>query len=190
MQKPSTQLIIINQQKTDNMPKPSTMPFIIDEEKEISITLLKKWNYLESNMKKNGFLKWKINGIETSSCAIAVLMNESTGVLMLTYTTNENKYNYNIEIISKASNLGKGKVFYFVCPFTYKVCRKLHLYNERFIHRSAINNGMYSKQIQTKNWRQMENIYNGVPTKKYLKVIEKINDGSKVSANQIERLLC
>jgi hypothetical protein len=182
------------------MPKPSTMPFIIDKAKEISITSLKKWNYLKPNIKKNGSIKWKINGIETSSCTIAIFMNESRGMLTLIYTSNEIKYNYNIEIISKTSNLGKGKVFSFVCPFTYKVCRKLHLYNGRFIHRSVIIGGMYSKQIQTKNWRQMENIYrtyfdkeeyydilyskhfkkfyNGVPTKKYLKVIEKINDGS------------
>lgn len=193
------------------MPKPITLPFIIDNANTITISALKKWGYFEPNSQKYGSLKWSTNGIKTSSILIIVKMTNTNGVLTLKYNCEEKKYNYDIQVISRTSNLGKGNLFFFICPFTLKVCRKLHLYNEYFIHRSAISGGMYSKQIQTKKWRQIEKVYgnyfdkekyidilyskhfkkyyNGKPTKKYLKMIEKINDANRFSANDIERLI-
>tara|TARA_R110001606_G_scaffold384727_1_gene547796 strand:- start:145 stop:738 length:594 start_codon:yes stop_codon:yes gene_type:complete len=192
------------------MPKPIKQPFIIDTAKTITIADLKRFDYLKPHNQKNGSIKWSENGIETSSCSVNVLINENSGILFLNYKCNGKKYFYEVQIISKVSNLGKGKLFYFICPFTLKVCRKLHLYNGRFIHSSAISNGMYSKQIHTKKWREMERIYgnyfdkdkyydilhskhfkkfyNGKPTKRYLMLMDKINDANTFSANDIERL--
>jgi hypothetical protein len=78
------------------------------------------------------------------------------------------------------------------------------------MHRSAIPSGMYSTQTQTKKWRQLEKVYgayfdsekhfeelhskhfkthyNGKPTKRYLKLLEKINETESFSAEEIERL--
>ena len=193
------------------MPKPITLPYIIDEEKSISIINLKKWQYLIPNTYKTGVVSWNRNGVKTSSLSIAIKMKEDGGVLTLDYKCNEKKYNYNIQIISKISNLGKGYVFYFVCPYTYKVCRNLHLYDGYFVHRTAIRNAMYSTQIESKKYRQIGRIYgsyfkrdkyfetlysknfkcsyNGKPTKKYLQLMKKIRESDRFSANDIERLL-
>jgi len=78
------------------------------------------------------------------------------------------------------------------------------------MHRSALPRGVYSKQIHTKKWRDLEKVYgnyfdveryyeelyskhfkkfyNGKPTKRYLKLLEKINDAERFSASDIERL--
>jgi hypothetical protein len=141
------------------MPKPMTMPYIIDEAKDISIINLRKWKYLKPYTYKTGIVSWSRNGIKTSTMNIIVQMQKDRGVLTLDYKCNGTKYNYNIQIISKPSNLGKGNVFYFICPFTFKTCRKLNLYSEHFIHRSAIKDGMYSKQIESKKYRQIDRVY-------------------------------
>lgn len=79
------------------------------------------------------------------------------------------------------------------------------------MHRSALPNGMYSKQIESKKWRQLEKIYgsyfdleklydelynkhfkkfyNGKPTKRYLKLMHKIKQAEKFSHKDIERLM-
>ncbi|UAM98752.1 hypothetical protein K8354_02700 [Polaribacter litorisediminis] len=187
------------------------MAYIIDEAKDISIINLRKWKYLKPYTYKTGTVSWNRNGMKTSTMSIIVQMQKDKGVLILDYKCNGTKYNYNIQIISKPSNLGKGNVFYFICPFTFKTCRKLNLYNERFIHRSAIKDGMYSKQIESKKYRHIDRVYgsyfksakyfeilysknfkrsyDGKPTKKYLKLMAKINEGKSFSAEDIESLL-
>ena len=139
------------------------------------------------------------------------MFNENKQYLNLNYNCDETNYNYNIQLVSIPSNLGKGKVWYFLCPYTQKRCRKLHLIDEIFIHRSAMPSGIYSKQIHTKKWRYLEKVYgnyfnkekyykqlyskhfrkfyNGKPTKRYLKLMEKINDAKRFSASDIEQLL-
>ncbi|RVU90328.1 hypothetical protein EH230_05095 [Flavobacterium columnare] len=78
------------------------------------------------------------------------------------------------------------------------------------MHRSVIPSGMYSSQIQTKKWKQLEKVYgayfdrekyfeelhskhfkthyNGKPTKRYLKLLEKINQVENISLEDIENL--
>ena len=50
---------------------------------------------------------------------------------------------------------------------TRKRCRKLHLINERFMHRSNLPSGMYESQTQSKSWRQMKSVYG-----RYLNLID------------------
>ena len=63
------------------------------------------------------------------------------------------------QLTSIPSNLGKGVVWYFICPFTWKRCRKLYLLDERFMHRSALPSEMYECQTQSKKWRGIDKIY-------------------------------
>ena len=113
-------------------------------------------------------------------------------------------------MVSIKSNLGKGKIWYFRCPFTGKRCRKLHLIDERFMHRSALPSGMYSSQTHSKKWRLMEKVYgcyfdvdryyeqlyskhfkthyNGKPTKRYLKLMRQINKAERYTVSEIENL--
>lgn len=192
------------------MPKNSTFPFLFDEEKSISISNLNKWNYLKMNSQKSGTLIWSRNNIETGKISIEVYIYGNSSFVTLNYKCNGTDYNYQVPLITLPSNLGVGYVWYFVCPFTNKRCRKLHLIDERFMHRSAIPSGMYSTQTQTKKWRQLEKVYgsyfdsekyfeelhskhfkthyNGKPTKRYLKLLEKINETENFSAEEIEKL--
>lgn len=193
------------------MPKFSTFPFLFDEEKSISISNLRKWGYLKMNSSKNGTIRWSRNGIETSTLTIQTLITQNSSYILLDYKCNDTSYNYKIPLFPLSSNLGIGNVWYFVCPFTNKRCRIIHLINERFMHRSALPSGMYSNQTHSKKWREMEKVYGsyfdsdkyyeeiyskhfkthykGKPTKRYLKLLLKINEANRFSASDIESLL-
>lgn len=192
------------------MPKPHTFPYIIDEAKSISISDLRKWKYLTPTSWKTGVITWSTNGMKTSSIRIAVIFEEKTKELHLTYSSQGKEYNYKIPLVSIPSNLRKGRIWFFRCPFTGVRCRKLHLIDGRFMHRSVLSHGMYSKQIHSKKWRNLEKtygnyfdldkhykelnskhftkFYKGKPTKKYAKLKAKIEDAERFSAYDIERL--
>jgi hypothetical protein len=192
------------------MPKYSTSPYLFDEEKNISISKLKEWGYLKEYTQRNTTISWSRNGIETSSISIRIVMNDLENTLTVNYNCNGNSYYYKIQLVSILSNLGKGNVWYFLCPFTNKRCRKLHLINEKFIHRSALPSGMYSKQTQSKKWRLLERVYgsyfnsekvyaelhskyfkthyNGKPTKRYLKLMKCLRTAENISNSEIEKL--
>jgi hypothetical protein len=118
---------------------------------------------------------------------------------------------YRVQLISKLSNLGKGYVWYFVCPKTNKRCRKLYLADTYFYHRLAFNGCMYEKQTQSKksryfdktlgayfksddlyselNKKHLKKNYAGKPTKKYLKLTRQIQKAESISYQEIERAM-
>ena len=192
------------------MPRLSTLPTLFDEVKSISISDLNKWNYLKEGSCKSGTVTWSRNGIKTSSISISVSINKNSGNLFISYTCDNKPYNYNVNIVPFPSNLGKGNIWYFICPFTNRRCKKLHFISERFMHRSALPSGMYSKQTHSKKWRFLEKhygayfdseknyqelyskyftkYYRGRPTKRYKKLMEKINAYEQISHKDIEKL--
>lgn len=102
------------------MPKPHTFPLIFDQIKNIDISLLRKWSYLNHCYFKSGTITWSTNGIETSNISIATKMNTIKKVLILSYNCNGKSYKYEVPLVSLPSNLGNGIVWYFKCPFTNK----------------------------------------------------------------------
>lgn len=190
------------------MPKQQTFPYLFDELKNISISKLNEWNYLKENNHRSSTISWSTNGVETSS--IGAVMNTFDYTLTIDYKCNGISYNYKIQLVSILSNLGKGKVWYFICPFTNKRCRKLHLINGKFTHRSALPSGMYSKQTQSKKWRLLESVYGsyfnsdkvyeqlysknfkryykGKPTKRYLKLLQQVKEAESLTLKDIENL--
>ena len=141
------------------MARYSTYPYLFDEEKYISTTKLLKWGYLKDYIFKRGTITWSSNGIKTSSLGINIKIDDYESYIKVNYKCNETDYNYKIQLVSIPSNLGKGIIYYFICPYTGKRCRKLHLINESFMHRSNLPSGMYSIQTESKNWRQMSRLY-------------------------------
>ncbi len=192
------------------MPKPYTFPCLFDELKNISISKLIEWNYLKENSHKQGVISWSNRYNEVTS-RINIEVNVNQQYVNLSYTSNETVYNYNVDLVTVPSNLGKGKIWYFICAYTGKRCRILHLIDGKFLHRSALKSGMYSKQTSSKKWRQIERVYgsyfdsekyykqlykkhfkkfyNGKPTKRYLKLLREINKAEKISVKDIERLM-
>lgn len=197
--------------KIYTMPKFATFPYLFDEEKCISISDLRKLKYFNKNSITTGTVNWTNRGMKTGSIGISVKMNDKVNFVQFNYKCNGNDYNYDVQLIALPSNLGKGKVWYFVCRYTGKRCRKLHLLSERFMHRSALPSGMYSKQTQSKKWRDMDKIYgsyfdsdklyqelhskhfkryyNGKPTKRYIRIMQQLNKAEKISHGDIERLM-
>lgn len=192
------------------MPKPQTFPLLFDEVKHLSITDLKKLKYLTKNARIKGVVRWKRNGTETGCISVETSINNTNGTVHLQYTCNGTDYDYKVRLVTMQSNIGNGLIWYFICPFTAKRCRNLYLISERFMHRSALPSGMYTTQTHSKKWRNIEKVYgnyfdvdhyymelykkhftkhyNGKPTKRYSKLMEKIKDAERFDAIDIERL--
>jgi hypothetical protein len=193
------------------MPKPHTFPTLFDEVKTVCISFLTKHGYLRQNQWQRGAINWSSNGIRTGSISIIVSTEPPSPYLELDYKYNEAPINYRVQLVSAPSNLGKGLVWYFVCPRTGKRCRKLYLADTYFYHRSAFRGCMYEKQTQSKKNRYLDKTlgvyfqsdqlfeqlykkhfkkqYAGKPTKKYLKLTQQIQRAESIPYHEIERAL-
>lgn len=193
------------------MPKPHTFPTLYDDLKTVSISFLTKHGYLKPNQWQSGTIAWSRNGNKTGSISIQVNTQPESPYLELDYKCNEAPINYRVQLVSAPSNLGKGVVWYFVCPYTGKRCRKLYLADTYFYHRSAFRGCMYEKQTQSKKSRYLDKTlgvyfqtdqlfeqlykkhlkkqYAGKPTKKYLKLTQQIQRAESIPYHEIERAL-
>ena len=193
------------------MPKPATFPTLYNNLKTVNISFLTKQGYLKPNQWQRGTLNWSRNGNPIGSISIIADMQPANPYIELDYKCNEAPINYRVQLVSAPSNLGKGVVWYFICPYTGKRCRKLHLVQTYFYHRSAFRGCMYEKQTQSKKSRhfdktlgvyfQTEQIieqlckkhfkkeYAGKPTKKYLKLTSQIQKAESIPYHEIERAL-
>ncbi len=170
------------------MPKPSTCPTLYDNCLQISIATLKRNQFLKPEHFATGNLTWSSNGNKTGSIGIAINTRTESPYLELNYTANGNPIKYTVQLVSIPSNIGKGVVWFFVCPRTGKRCRKLYLVAGYFYHRSAFTGCMYQKQIYSHNDRNLYRIfdteeiykqiyskhfkthYGGKPTKRFLRL--------------------
>lgn len=193
------------------MPKPHTFPTLYDELKTVSISFLSKYGYLKPNQWQTGTLSWSRNGNQIGSISIAVNTHCQSPYLELDYLSDKEPINYKVQMIKALSNLGKGFVWYFICPLTGKRCRKLYLGKSHFYHRSAFTGCMYEKQTYSKHSRyldktlgayfQSDNIYSqlnkkhfkkyyaGKPTKRFIKLSQQIRQAEQIPPSCIERLL-
>ncbi len=189
------------------MPKFPTLPTLYDDCKIVNISFLKKHGYLKPSQYQNGTITWSRgegdNKIITAQISITVNTKSETPFICLNYKCNGNSIDYRVELISIPSNLGKGAVWFFVCPHTGKRCRKLYLVGEKFLHREAFKNCMYMKQTLSKRWRSWSNIfeidkfyeqiyrknfkksYGGEPTKRYLKLLKRIEAVEHISEQDL-----
>lgn len=179
------------------MPKYPTHPILYDECKIISISDLKRWKYLKPNQYNSGVLTWRINGEKTGSISFIIDTDIENPYFELDYKCNKTPINYKVRMVQIPSNLGKGFVWFFVCPQTEKRCRKLYLVDTYFFHRSAFKGCMYEKQTKSHYYRNLgkrfdkmfgdeklieqlyskhfKKQYNGKPTKRFLKLQKKID---------------
>jgi len=173
------------------MARYTSFPTLYDEVKQIHLSKLKEWGYLESGQIKSGTLSWSINGQNTGSISIQVNTVADEPFLELDYKSGDIPINYQIKLVNIPSNLGFGTIWYFLCPKTQKRCRILYLVEGYFYHREASKGCYYEQQIQSKHWRRLKALfddsfkverayeqihqkyfksyYNGKPTKKYLR---------------------
>lgn len=193
------------------MPKPHTFPTLYNEALQISISKLKEWEYLNPEQIKSGTITWSRNGSQTSSISIKVNTHSEQPYIELDYKYRDEPRNYKVRLVSLPSNLGKGLIWYFLCPHTNKRCRKLYSIGGYFLHREAFNGCMYETQTQSKKYRQLDKTlgayfkidtlyselykknfkktYAGKPTKRYLRIMEQIQKAENVPYHEIERLM-
>lgn len=135
------------------------------------------------------------NGNRVASISIKVNHRNITPFLELSYNYGNEPVKYRVRFISQPSNLGIGEVWYFLCPYTHKKCRKLYLVDGYFLHRTSVR-GMYDAQTESKYYRSLKNTfgrelkasklidktyqkhfkkyYSGKPTRKYLIILKKL----------------
>ena len=153
---------------------------------------MNRWGYLHASQWKSGIITWSrgegINKTIAGRISITVNTNSESGYLELDYKHNDKPIKYRVQLVTIPANIGKGRVWFFICPQTGKHCRKLYLAGGYFFHRTAFTGGMYKKQADSKRWREWDKIfsgetiteqltkpyfkthYNGKPTKRYLKI--------------------
>lgn len=189
------------------MAKHPTYPTLYDGLKTINISFLKSHQYLEDKVYKGGTITWSRNGHETGSVSIKVNTQSETPYLELEYKYDQSLINYRVQLVSIPSNLGKGVVWFFICPHTGKRCRKLYFAGTYFYHRSAFRGCMYEKQTLSKKNRQLDNLmrayfyndqlykkhfkkqYAGKPTKRYLRLKKQLIKAQMIPFTKLSKYL-
>jgi hypothetical protein len=137
------------------MGRRSTGLITTGEALRIELSYLIKQGFIKKDKNLSGILTW------TNGSSISFESNYSSSdniYLRLVYTNtsydNEvTKHDYKIKLIEFASNLGKGKVLYFVCPQSGKYCRILYkcygslIWKSRFAYKIRI---YYQSQLSSK----------------------------------------
>jgi len=175
----------------------SSFPLIFDELLWLDIRSLKRLGFLQLSCSRTGNVNWTNEEGRIASITICSTIHDYNGSLRLTYTSSGEKRTYTIHLTSTESNLGFGRIWYFRCPATSKRCRKLHLIDGYFVHRSTILSGFYRSQLGSRykdslflqasalfqlddyyeemNSKYFKSSYAGVLTKRYLRIKEKVN---------------
>ena len=145
--------------KKTTMPKFPSFPTLYDGVLTLSITKLKEWGYLEPDQRKRGSNQWSANGNKTGEIDIAVFTDLEEPYIYLDYLFREKPMKYHINFVSVPSNIGKGSVWYFLCPHTGKRCRKLYSIGGKFLHREAFTGCMYESQKGSHKNRKLVRLY-------------------------------
>lgn len=137
-------------------------PTPIEELRNINISFLSKHGYIKPNRGNLGTLTWTSPHGTKNSIGFRTVVWETSGIITLDYTFDRTeKKRYDVRLITRPSNLGNGLLWFFLCPFTGRVCRKLHLINGDFKHRSSLPGLLYEKQLESKRCRSWHRMYAG-----------------------------
>ncbi|MDN3585605.1 hypothetical protein QWY86_02930 [Pedobacter aquatilis] len=195
------------------MPYPTQGRTIFDDVKRLNMSRLIEGGYIDPGKQAKGNLVWSENFKMRAKVGVHSLKSiaAGTGLVELIYTCNGEPINYFIDVVSKKSNLANGGlIWYFVCPQTDKLARKLYFNGRVFIHQSAID-GIYRTQtLSHKSWdmdklfgyllgpndvykqlseKHLKKFYKGSITKKYKKLLIWKSRVDRITHEDVERLL-
>lgn len=193
------------------MSKPCTFPSLYDESLQISITKLKELGYLKPDQIISGILNWSRNGNPIGRISFTSDFTGYPPFVELDYKYGEEPRKYRVLLSSIPSNLNRGVIWYFICPKTYKRCRKLYSIVGYFFHREAFRGVMYECQTQSKKTRLLYNtlgpffksdklygelhkkhfkkLYAGKPTKKYMRIMDEIKKAESIPLHEVEKAM-
>jgi hypothetical protein len=185
------------------MPKVPTFPTLYQDCNILRVSLLVKWGYLKPSGFHSGVITWKRHGAAMASIQADASTILQPWVIALSYNYRSKPFREEIKISSLPSNLGRGRVLYFICPVTGARCRNLYLHNGRFVHRKAVPGAMYESQTyshisrgycrlfgayfgqdkayQLLSKKGFKRQYKGRPTKGYKRALQMIEAGNGIS---------
>lgn len=134
----------------------STSPLIYDDMRSFSVSTLLRLKILLPNVSKSERLIWTRDGQEIASINIKIVQPQN--IMTLSYEANGEPIKYDVKLETEFSNLGFGKVWYFVCPATGKRCKKL-FGGKYFLSRHAYPDALYEKQTYSKYGRALDKAF-------------------------------
>ena len=132
----------------------------IDEYLCISIADIKRLGYLNPNTVCQGVVTWNRGGRKAAEVTMRV---KTTGVPFVSfgYSYKGTPTRQDVPLRWKRSNLNPESehgYYYFVCPDTGALCRKLYIVDGRFVSRRAFK-PLYDAQTKSKAYRELNNTY-------------------------------
>lgn len=133
------------------MPKPSQDIETAEGSKKIDINYCFKNGLIKKNIVRSGNLSWSNSfGNNTGNISFESHFTDQEKYLRLIYTNTDyytldkTDIDYKVKFIGIPSNLGKGYNYYFVCPFSFKLCKILYkaygskYFKSRFAYKNPI----------------------------------------------------
>ncbi len=198
------------QHKRKPMPKPHTFPDLFEQAHTVSTSRLREWGYLRAGRLVSLTVTWSHAGEVTGSVGVRIDTTTDCPFLEFSYRFGGEPVQYRVHLDAVPSNLGKGSVWYFICPRTMKRCRVLYQCGGRFVHRDECKGMMYLKQTYSHDTRAMIGLldahmdadkaraemygrhfrthYKGRPTKRYTRLLERLR-GAFTDPDQLSRML-
>lgn len=189
------------------MPYRHSFPSHYDMVPSIKITSLKNWGYLEGKRTTDFDYSWTGGWMESKTINVIIDTNCEKPCMLLQYDHEGESMQVLVYFTFVKSNLGKGLIWYFECPYTGKHCRKLYHLGKYFAHREAFNNACYMSQTlsDNKRWlstgwvkfnrkekalgwlhgKHFKTHYKGKPTKRYLQALKWIEEGEGISEEML-----
>ena len=127
---------------------------IVEHHNSISLRFLFDQGYLRLNHRVSGTIQWSFCGRSSGSATLAVETYEAAAYLNVSYQTGQGELvQQQIRLINQPSNLGRGKVWYFICPHTGSKSRKLYRMGRYFYSQKAFSTAIYASQAESKIMR-------------------------------------
>lgn len=187
------------------MPYHATFPTLYDEMRSFSMSTLKRLSLFVPDEYRSGQLIWSRRGEQVASINLST--NPEQKVISLWYQSNGEPVSYQIRLEALPSNLGTGKIWYFVCPVTGKRCQKLFA-GKYFLHREAYPHAMYESQTYSRYGRYLDKIfkislnqekfyselnsryfkthYAGKPTKRYQRILSAMEQAQRMEYHYLK----
>lgn len=143
------------------MPKHPTYPLILDRCYTVSIGNFRRWGALSPGRYQSGSIHWGEEGERQASVGYCAFIDLAPGkaYIQFNYNYDGEPMQWRVPLLSMPANIGKGLVWFFRCPITGQRCKKLHLVDGRFMHRSAVRGAMYKRQAESKKWRLVSRLF-------------------------------
>lgn len=136
----------------------STYPLVLEDSLELCISFLKSRGYIKPDHNQGGTITWSRGDVKRGAIHVWINTDQETGVAVLEYDYKKEPKSQRIQLVSVPSNLGVGRVWYFVCPHTGERARKLYCFsNGKFLSRVAYKEVYYESQLRSKFYRKLDN---------------------------------